>query len=181
MVAQGTEGGGHTGNIATFPLVPQVVDAAAPLPVLAAGGIGNGRQIAASFVLGAQAVWIGSAFLVAEENEIPREHQEQIIKGSSPDFSLSKYRTGKQSRSFKSPIKDAWAVSGLDPLPMPLQGILMEPVYKASRSIGIMDLDTAPAGQAGGLITERKPAKDILNRLVTETHEALEKMKPLVN
>lgn len=181
MVAQGTEGGGHTGNIATFPLVPQVVDAAAPLPVLAAGGIGNGRQIAASFVLGAQAVWIGSAFLVAEENEIPLEHQEQIIKGSSPDFSLSKYRTGKQSRSFKSPIKDAWAVSGLDPLPMPLQGILMEPVYKASRSIGIMDLDTATAGQVGGMITERKPAKDIVDRLVAETHEALEKMKPLVN
>jgi len=64
---------------------------------------------------------------------------------------------------------------------MPLQGILMEPVYMASRSIGMLNLDTATAGQVGGMITERKPAKDIVNRLVTETHEALEKMKPLVN
>lgn len=181
IIAQGTEGGGHTGNIATFPLVPQVVDTASPIPVLAAGGIGNGRQIAASFVLGAQAAWIGSAFLVAEENDIPIEHQQQILDGNSGDFTLSKYRTGKQSRSYKSPVKDAWAVSGLDPLPMPLQGILMEPVYKASRSIGMMHLDTATAGQVAGLVTERKPAKDIVDRLVAETHEALDNMKSFMS
>lgn len=177
MIAQGTEAGGHTGNIATFPLVPQVVDTAAPTPVLAAGGIGNGRQIAASFALGAQGVWIGSAFLVAEENDIPLEHQEQIVAGRSDDFTLTKYRTGKQSRSFKSPVKDAWSQSGLEPLPMPLQGILMERVYNASRQVGRLELDSATAGQVGGMLTKRRPAKEILEEMVREAEETIQAMK----
>ncbi len=177
MIAQGTEAGGHTGNIATFPLVPQVVDTVAPTPVLAAGGVGSGRQIAAALALGAQGVWVGSAFLVAEENAIPTEHQEQIVGARSEDFTLTKYNTGKQSRSYKTPVKEAWSQSGLEALPMPLQGILMEPLYAGARHAGRLDIDAASAGQVSGMLKSRRPARDILLDMVNEAEETIERMR----
>jgi NAD(P)H-dependent flavin oxidoreductase YrpB (nitropropane dioxygenase family) len=175
--AQGTEAGGHTGNIATFPLVPQVVDAIAPIPVMAAGGIGSGRQVAAALALGAQAVWCGSAFLVAEENDIPLQHQQQIIGAQSEDFTLSKYGTGKQARGYRSPVKEAWEKSGLQPLPMPLQGILMEPLNAAAKQAARWDVDAASGGQVGGMLTKRRPARDILLEMVNDAEETIAGMK----
>ena len=177
MIAQGTEAGGHTGNIATFPLVPQVADTVAPTPVLAAGGVGSGRHIAAALALGAQGVWVGSAFLVAEENGIPIEHQEQIVGSRSEDFTLTKFNTGKQSRSYRTPVKEAWAASGLEPLPMPLQGILMEPLYAGARQTGRLDIDAASAGQVGGMLKARRPAREILLDMVNEAEETIERMR----
>ncbi|MYD37024.1 MAG: nitronate monooxygenase [Dehalococcoidia bacterium] len=177
MIAQGTEAGGHTGNIATFPLVPQVAETAAPTPILAAGGVGSGRQIAAAMALGAQGVWIGSAFLVAEENAIPEEHQNQILGARSEDFTLSRYSSGKQARSYKTPIKEAWANSGMEPLPMPLQGILMEPLQAGARAAGRLDIDAASAGQVGGMLKARRPARDILLDMVNEAEETIERMQ----
>ena len=177
MIAQGTEAGGHTGNIATFPLVPQVVDTVAPTPVLAAGGVGSGRHIAAALALGGQGVWVGSAFLVAEENGIPIEHQEQIVGSRSEDFTLTKFNTGKQSRSYRTPVKEAWAASGLEPLPMPLQGILMEPLYAGARQTGRLDIDAASAGQVGGMLKARRPAREILLDMVNEAEETIERMR----
>jgi NAD(P)H-dependent flavin oxidoreductase YrpB (nitropropane dioxygenase family) len=177
VCAQGTEAGGHTGNIATFPLVPQVVDAIAPIPVMAAGGIGTGRQVAAALALGAQAAWCGSVFLVAEENDIPLQHQEQIINGRSEDFTLSKSSTGKQQRGYRSPIKEAWEKSGLQPLPMPLQGILMEPLAASARKNGRWDVDVSSGGQVGGMLTKRRPAREILLEMVREAEETITRMK----
>ena len=177
MIAQGTEAGGHTGNIATFPLVPQVADTVAPTPVLAAGGVGSGRHIAAALALGGQGVWVGSAFLVAEENGIPIEHQEQIVGSRSEDFTLTKFNTGKQSRSYRTPVKEAWAASGLEPLPMPLQGILMEPLYAGARQTGRLDIDAASAGQVGGMLKARRPAREILLDMVNEAEETIERMR----
>ena len=177
MIAQGTEAGGHTGNIATFPLLPQVANTVAPTPVLAAGGVGSGRQIAAAMALGAQGVWVGSAFLVAEENGIPREHQDQIVNARSEDFTLTKFNTGKQSRSYKTPVKEAWATSGLEPLPMPLQGILMEPLYAGAREANRLDIDAASAGQIGGMLKARRPAREILLDMVNEAEETIERMR----
>ncbi len=177
MIAQGTEAGGHTGNIATFPLVPQVVDTVAPTPVLAAGGVGSGRHIAAALALGGQGVWVGSAFLVAEENGIPIEHQEQIVGSRSEDFTLTKFNSGKQSRSYRTPVKEAWAASGLEPLPMPLQGILMEPLYAGARRAGRLDIDAASAGQVGGMLKARRPAREILLDMVNEAEETIERMR----
>ncbi len=177
MIAQGTEAGGHTGNIATFPLVPQVADTVAPTPVLAAGGVGSGRHIAAALALGGQGVWVGSAFLVAEENGIPIEHQEQIVGSRSEDFTLTKFNTGKQSRSYRTPVKEAWATSGLEPLPMPLQGILMEPLYAGARRAGRLDIDAASAGQVGGMLKARRPAREILLDMVNEAEETIERMR----
>ena len=178
--AQGTEAGGHTGNIATFPLIPQVVDAIAPIPVMAAGGIGSGRQVAAALALGAQAVWCGSVFLVAEENDIPLQHQDQIIGGRSEDFTLSKSSTGKQQRGFKSPVKDAWERSGLPALPMPLQGILMEPLYESARRAARWDVDVSSGGQVGGMLEKRRPAREILLDMVHEAEETIAGMKRFV-
>ena len=173
IAAQGTEAGGHTGNISTFVLVPQVVDAVAPMPVLAAGGIGTGRHVAAALALGAQGVWVGTAFLVAEETNIPEVHQQQILKGRSDEFTVSKFHSGKQQRSYHNVVKDAWARSGLPALDMPLQGILQEPLTLAAREAGRWDLLGNPSGQISGMLTERLPAKRILMDMVSEAEDTI--------
>ena len=180
IAAQGTEAGGHTGNIATFPLVPQVVDKVAPRPVLAAGGIGTGRHVAAALALGAAGVWVGTAFLVAEENNIPQAHQDQILRGGSEDFTLSKFGSGKQQRGFRNGVKEAWEKSGLQPLQMPLQGILMEPFNTAARKNGRWDLIGNPSGQISGMLTRRLPAKEILENMVNEAAETIGRMQSFV-
>jgi nitronate monooxygenase len=180
ITAQGTEAGGHTGNIATFPLVPQIVDKVKPRPVLAAGGIGSGRHVAAALALGAQGVWVGTAFLVAEENNIPQAHQEQILKGQSEEFTLSKFSSGKQQRGYRNAVKEAWEQSGLQPLQMPLQGLVMEPFNRAARRAGRWDLISNPSGQISGMLTRRRPAREILEDMVNEAVETIERMQTFV-
>ena len=132
VVAQGYEAGGHTGRIANFPLIPQVVDEVKPVPVIAAGGIADGRGVAAALALGAVGVWIGTAFLVAEESLIPDQHQQEILGGNTQDFIITRAYTGKTARDYKNVVIDAWETSGLDPLPMPLQQVLMEDFVEAA-------------------------------------------------
>jgi NAD(P)H-dependent flavin oxidoreductase YrpB (nitropropane dioxygenase family) len=177
ITAQGTEAGGHTGNISTFVLVPQLVDEVAPRPVLAAGGIGSGRHVAAALALGAQGVWVGTAFLVAEENNIPDAHKEQILGGRSDEFVLSKFSSGKQQRGYHNVVKEAWASSGLDPLPMPLQGLIQEPLTRAAKAAGRWDLIGNPSGQVSGMLTEQRPAKEILMNMVNEAEDVIERMQ----
>jgi NAD(P)H-dependent flavin oxidoreductase YrpB (nitropropane dioxygenase family) len=177
ITAQGTEAGGHTGNIATFVLVPQIVDAVAPRPVLAAGGVGSGRQLAAALALGAQGVWVGTAFLAAEETNIPQAHQDQILQGASEQFTISKVGSGKQARSFRNEVKEAWDRSGLPTLPMPLQGVLIEPLMKAAAQSGRYDLTMNYSGQIGGMVTKRRPAKEILMDMVNEAAETIERLR----
>jgi len=177
ITAQGTEAGGHTGNISTFVLVPQIARAISPKPVLAAGGIGSGRHVAASLALGAQGVWVGTAFLASEETNIPEDHQNQILSGRSEQFTTSKFSSGKQQRSFHNLVKDAWVESGLPALPMPLQGILMEPMTQAAKKIGRWDLVGNPSGQVSGMLSERRPAKTILMEMVDEAEETIESMQ----
>ena len=126
IVAQGTEAGGHTGEISTMVLVPDVVDAVGPdVPVLAAGGIGTGRQMAAALALGAQGAWTGSIWLtVAEANTSP-ESVENLLAAGSRDAIRSRSMTGKPARQIRTTWVDAWERADTpDPLPMPLQGIL---------------------------------------------------------
>jgi NAD(P)H-dependent flavin oxidoreductase YrpB (nitropropane dioxygenase family) len=177
ITAQGTEAGGHTGNIASFVLIPQIVDYVKPRPVLAAGGIGTGRHVAAAMALGAQGVWVGTAFLASEETNIEPPHQEKILEGRSEQFTASKFGDGMQARSFESEVKRAWEASGLQPLTMPLQAILQEPLTLAARQIGRLDLVSNSAGQVAGMITERRPAKDILMGLVEEAEETIEQLR----
>ena len=174
VVAQGYEAGGHTGWIATLPLIPQVVDAVAPMPVLAAGGIINGRGVAGALSLGAAGVWVGTAFLASEECDIHDEHKRQIAEGRSQDFDIRKVYTGKTMRSFKNAAIKAWDDSGLDTLPMPYQKILMDDFNSAAAAADRYDLHSNPAGQGAGGITAIRPAAAIMEDLVTGALAALD-------
>jgi len=180
ITAQGTEAGGHTGIVSTFVLVPQIVAAVRPRPVLAAGGIGTGRQLAAALALGAQGAWVGTAFLASEETGIPAAHQAQILDSASEDFTLSKFASGLQQRGHVSSIKDAWAASGLQALPFPVQRLIQEPLLRAARKAGRWDLVPNLAGQVAGLLTERRPARDILLEMVEEAADTIAEMQHIL-
>ena len=173
VVAQGTEAGGHTGRIATLPLVPQIVDTVSPRPVVAAGGIANGRGIAASLALGAEGAWLGTAFLAAKECGLHEMQRDSIIRGRSEDFIVSRTFTGKTARQYQGPIVQAWEDSGLDPLPMPLQGTLMSGFNLAAERANRFDLIFNPAGQGAGMVNESRPAADIMADLIDETISVL--------
>ncbi len=173
ITAQGTEAGGHTGNISSFVLIPQIVDYVKPRPVLAAGGIGSGRHVAAAMALGAQGVWVGTAFLASEETNIRDVHQKDIVAGRSEQFTTSKHRDGMTVRAFDDAIKRAWDNSGLQPLTMPLMSIVNEPLSVAAKAAGRIDLLTNSAGQIAGMVSERRSAKDILMSLVEEAEETI--------
>lgn len=181
IVAQGTEAGGHTGRIATMPLIPQVVDAVSPLPVVAAGGIANGRGIAAALALGAEGAWMGTAFLAAKECGIYEAQQDTIINGRSEDFVISRSYTGKTARQYQGPVVQAWENSGLDTLPMPLQGVLMSGFNAAAERSRRYDLIFNPAGQGAGMVNEARPAADIMADLVAETISVLDGLKERVS
>jgi nitronate monooxygenase len=173
VVAQGYEAGGHTGKIANFPLIPQVVDAVAPKPVVAAGGIADGRGVAASLSLGAVGAWVGTAFLVAEECNIDPVHKQQILDGDSRDFEISRTYTGKTARMFRNAVVEAWTDADLDPLPMPYQKILMDDFNASACAAGKLEVHSNPAGQAAGLLHESRPAAAIMRDLVTGALDAL--------
>ena len=173
IVAQGYEAGGHTGWIASLPLLPQVVDAVAPMPVLAAGGIVNGRGVAGALSLGAAGAWVGTAFLASEECDIHDEHKRQIAECRSQDFDIRKVYTGKTMRSFKNAAIKAWDDAGLDTLPMPYQKILMDDFNSAAAAADRYELHSNPAGQGAGGITAIRPAAAIMEDLVTGAIAAL--------
>ena len=176
VIAAGHEGGGHVGAISSFPLIPQLVDAIAPVPVAAAGGIGDGRGVAAALALGAQAVWVGTAFLVADECAIPDARKQQIIDARSQDFLVSRCWTGKPTRSYTNAVTIAWAESELEPLEAPLQKVLTEDFQLAAAAAQRNELTFSPAGQIGGMITRRRPAAEILNDMVTGAIDVLDRL-----
>ena len=132
------------------------------------------RGIAAALSLGAVGVWVGTAFLAAEESAIFEAHKQEILRGSSEDFVVSKAYSGKTARDYKNVVIDAWDRSGLDTLPMPLQRVLMQNFVKSARMAGRYDLVNNPAGQIAGMINERKPAAQIMEELVQGAVEVLQ-------
>ena len=172
IIAQGSEAGGHTGEIGTMVLVPQVVDAVAPTPVLAAGGIADGRQVAAALALGAQGVWCGSVWLTTEEAETHPVVKEKFLAATSADTLRSRAKTGKPARQLRSSWTDEWADPGNpDPLAMPLQMILVgEAEARIARSAGSSDgarrLINYFVGQAVGQMNESKSATQVVFDLV---------------
>ncbi len=173
VVAQGNEAGGHTGRIATMVLVPQVVDAIAPVPVVAAGGIGDGRGIAAALSLGAQGVWCGTLFLCSNEAAVPDIHKRRIAEGRSEDWVISRLSTGKTARYYNNVLVQEWAESGLEALPMPLQGMLIEDMEAGVAEGHLEELELSSGGQVGGLIAERRPAGRIVDDLVSHASDVL--------
>jgi len=173
IVAQGHDGGGHNSPIGTMALIPQVVDAVGDTPVLGAGGIVDGRGVAAALMLGAQGVWIGSAFLASEEANIFDFQKQAIVDASEEGTSISRTVTGKPARIIRSKWTDHWAKEGVEPLPMPYQGAVSGPVMAAANRAGRGDINPGFAGQGIGMIKAVRPAKDIFNELVYGAEAAL--------
>lgn len=176
VIAQGYEAGGHTGRIANFPLIPMVVDAVTPTPVIAAGAIADGRTLIAGLALGAVGAWVGTAFLLAEESQIYSEHQDEIIRGAAEDFVVTRAYTGKTARDYRNEVISAWDNSGLSPLQMPLQGVLMDDFVLAAEAQGRFELINNPVGQIGGMLKKRRPAKEIFASMVQEAEGVLERL-----
>ncbi|OHV06117.1 NAD(P)H-dependent flavin oxidoreductase [Mycobacterium talmoniae] len=175
VVAQGYEAGGHTGEIGSMVLWPEIVDALdGRAPVLAAGGIGTGRQVAAALALGASGVWMGSAFLTAAEYDLgARESgvsviQQALLGATSSDTVRRRIYSGKPARLLKSRWTDAWdAPDAPDPLPMPLQNILVgEAHQRMSRSTDPTAV-AMPVGQIVGRMNQIRPVADIIAELVS--------------
>ncbi|MBI4246010.1 MAG: nitronate monooxygenase [Candidatus Rokubacteria bacterium] len=177
VIAQGYEAGGHTGKIANFPLIPAVVDAVKPVPVLAAGAIADGRTVMAALALGAVGAWVGTAFLLAEECQIFPTHKAEILRGAAEDFVVTRAYTGKTARDYRNEVIEAWEKSGVSPLPMPLQGVLMDDFVAAAEAAGRHELINNPAGQIGGLLTRKRPAREILLAMVEEAEAVLDRLE----
>jgi NAD(P)H-dependent flavin oxidoreductase YrpB (nitropropane dioxygenase family) len=186
IVAQGTEAGGHTGEISTLVLVPEVVDAVAPLPVLAAGGIATGRQMAAALALGAAGVWCGSVWLTTEEAETAPAVKEKMLAATSRDTIRSRSRTGKPARQLRSAWTDEW--EGPDSpgaLPMPLQMIVAEGTMRhiskvaESGNPGARELANYFVGQCVGLMNTVKPARQVVYDMIEEFASALERLNKI--
>ena len=173
VVAQGTEAGGHTGRIATFALVPQVIDAVAPTPVIAAGGIADGRGLAAALAMGAIGVWCGTAFLVSAEANQPELQKQRVLAAGDEDTKITRLYSGKTMRNITNPLIEAYEASGIKALPMGIQGMLIQDLIYSARQAGREDLLMNAAGQASGLLTEIRPAADILHDMVEQAAEIL--------
>ncbi len=182
IVAQGYEGGGHTGEIGSVVLWPEVIDAVAPTPVLAAGGIGTGRQIAAALAMGAQGVWTGSLWLTVQEAEAPPAQMAALLQASSRDTVRSRSFTGKPCRMLRNAWTDAW--EGPDspkPLGMPLQFMVTaDAVSRGHRYADkAKDVMFNPVGQIVGTLNAVRPVKEVVLQLVEEYLEATERLQRL--
>ena len=187
VVAQGTEAGGHTGLVATMVLVPEVVDAVGPTPVLAAGGIARGRQLAAGLALGADGVWCGSVWLTTEEAETTPAIRDKLLRAGSSDTVRSRSMTGKPARMLRSAWTDEWQRSdGPDPLPMPLQPMLISEAMgrinriAAKEGTGANDLVTYFVGQVVGSMDTVKPTRRVVLEMVEELIDTIERLDGLV-
>ncbi len=177
IIAQGADAGGHTGPIGTYSLVPQVVAVAGETPVLAAGGVGHGSHIAAAFALGAQGVWLGTAWLTSFEHAFNEVLLRQVLAAKGEDTIISKAHSGKPARLIRSGWTDEWdAPKAPKPLPMPYHQVLTGELLAAVEEHGIKSLSYTGAGQGVGWFNELKTVQEIVDRLVSETRTSLDQM-----
>ena len=188
IVAQGYEAGGHTGEIGTMVLVPEVVDAVAPMPVLAAGGIGGGRQMAAALALGAEGVWCGSVWLTTEEAETHPLVKEKFLAATSSDTLRSRSRTGKPARQLRSAWTDEWESPAV-------AGPAADAAAADAHRRGVSGASTAPrttldsgagqlanyfVGQVVGTMNEVKPAGRVVLDMVEEFIDAVQRVESMM-
>ena len=185
IVAQGTEAGGHCGEVTTMVLIPEVIEAIdGAVPVLAAGGIVTGRQMAAAVAMGADGAWTGSVWLTTEEAETSPHTVKKFLAATSRDTVRSAGRTGKPARQLASDWTAAWAPNdgGRKPLPLPLQSMLAEPVLwrvdalAAQGHPGAQALATYFVGQGVGLMNKVKPAREVVREFIEDYLAATERL-----
>jgi NAD(P)H-dependent flavin oxidoreductase YrpB (nitropropane dioxygenase family) len=191
LVVQGTEAGGHCGEVSTLVLVPEVIKAIRPIrdvPVLAAGGIMNGGQMAACMAMGAAGVWTGSVWLATMESETSEIFREKMIEASSRDAIRTRCRTGKPARQLRSAWTEAWErdPSSPGPLPMPMMSLVSEGALRsvdraaAAGNEQARELVTYFVGQGVGLIDSVRPAGQVVQAFKEEFLEAVEHLDALV-
>ncbi|MEV7345280.1 nitronate monooxygenase family protein [Streptomyces sp. NPDC093544] len=178
VVAQGYEAGGHTGEIASMVLTPEVVDAVDPLPVLAAGGIGSGQQVAAALSLGAQGVWLGSMWLTVTEAEMhSRGVTRKLLAAGSGDTVRSRALTGKPARQLRTEWTDAWDdPSGPGTLPMPLQGLLVADALSRIQKYEVEPLLGTPVGQIVGRMNSERSVQEVFDDLTRGFEHAVDRI-----
>jgi NAD(P)H-dependent flavin oxidoreductase YrpB (nitropropane dioxygenase family) len=181
VIAQGTEGGGHTGDIGSMVLWPQIIEAVAPTPVLAAGGIARGSQVAAALALGAEGVWTGSLWLAVEEAEAEPAQLDSYLRATSEDTVRSRSWTGKPCRMLKNDWTEAWAAEDApDPLGMPLQGMVtMEAIARTSRyaaSGQAQKVAFNPVGQVVGMMKDVRSCREVILELAQEYVDSVERL-----
>ncbi|WP_415949450.1 nitronate monooxygenase [Streptomyces sp. KLOTTS4A1] len=178
VVAQGYEAGGHTGEIASMVLTPEAVEAVAPLPVLAAGGIGGGEQVAAALALGAQGVWTGSIWLTAAEADMhSRAVTEKLLAAGSGDTVRSRALTGKPARQLRTEWTDAWDdPQGPGTLPMPLQGLLVAEALTRIQKYEVEPLLGTPVGQIVGRMNSERAVQEIFDDLTRGFERAIDRL-----
>lgn len=175
VVAQGHDGGGHNSSVGTMALIPQVVDAVGDqVPVLAAGSIMDGRQIAAALALGADGVWCGSVFLATHEAAITEGQKQAVVDHGETDTRVSAAWTGKPARLIKNLWTDEFQASGLPVLPMFQQLIMVDQVMRAADKSHRTDINPGAAGQGIGQVKAIRPAADVFADLVESTRRVLE-------
>jgi NAD(P)H-dependent flavin oxidoreductase YrpB (nitropropane dioxygenase family) len=182
LVAQGSEAGGHTGTISSMILWPQVVDAAAPIPVLGAGGIGRGRQMAAALALGCEGIWCGSIWLGTTQSDLLPEMKERLYAAKAEEAVQSRSRTGKPARLLKSKLTEAWEKPGAPKfLPMPYQTMVnTEPRLRIERARN-KEFLTCPVGQIVGDMKEEATVKQVIFDILTEFADTSERFNEMVN
>jgi len=187
LVAQGTEAGGHTGTIATMVLTPEIVDIAGGRPVLAAGGIASGRQMAAALALGAAGVWCGSVWLASAEDVAIQAIKDKFLRAASSDTLRSPTRTGKPARQLRSAWHDEWdRPDAPAPLPMPLQPMLVDAAWQridqaaADGHPGALRLESFYVGQVVGSFQQIRPAAEITRELVAGCEQRIAELAGLL-
>ena len=190
LVVSGTEAGGHCGSVSTMVLIPEVFEAIQPygdVPILAAGGIVTGKQMAAAMTMGASGAWCGSVWLTTVESEVPPVIKEKMVAANSSQTVRSRSRTGKHSRQLVSPWTEAWeAESAPEPLPMPLQPMVAEPALQKVAKLaegghdGARDLATYWVGQGVGLMNQSISASDVVQEFKEDFIGAYERLNGFV-
>jgi NAD(P)H-dependent flavin oxidoreductase YrpB (nitropropane dioxygenase family) len=183
VVCQGSEGGGHTGDVGSIVVWPEVVAAVDPLPVLAAGGIGSGRQMAAALAMGAAGVWTGSIWLTVTESDWPEEGKQSYLRATSRDTVRTRAWTGKPARVLRNEWSNAWDASDTpEPLGMPLQWMVTaEAVLRGHRyPAKAQEVGFNPAGQIIGSVTTVKPARMVIQEMVQDYLDAVERLNGLM-
>ncbi|MPY92161.1 MAG: nitronate monooxygenase [Acidimicrobiia bacterium] len=172
VVAQGTEGGGHTSRVATGALTPAIV-AAVEQPVLAAGGIVDGIGLAATLAMGAQGVWMGTRFVATREAHAHQNYKAKIVEAHEDATIVTRCYSGKTLRTIRNRWTDDWESRPGDILPFPKQFKNSRHVYVVARRDGDTDLGSMPCGQGAAAITEVLGAAEVVERTVAQAREVL--------
>ena len=178
IAAQGHEAGGHTGYIATMPLVPQVVDAVYPTPVVAAGGIADGRGLVAALALGACGVWCGTAFLCTHEANLPQAFKDKVLQAAEKDTRVTRVLTGKTARVVTNRLIDTWETEQGPILPFPVQMLVANDLLQIMTDAGVTEHFITPAGQICGSINKMKSARQVVKEMVDQARRFLEEDFP---